>query len=142
MNFLSIFKMGPSEEIQQAIDACDTFFNNLPGVQGDEIIAVDYGQIEFVLWGSEKARDDEYRRRHDSACPGYSVCWVVASGSFESSRTEMWAPFKRLKNGGEVIHPWVLQHETHHAIDHALRLKGDPDAMSDPDHLVNKKFYR
>jgi len=142
MKFLDFFRENDVDRVKRAFEACDYFFNCLRGTYPDEIHTVDYGQIEFVLWGTIESRNAEYLRRHGVKFPGYSVCWSVASGTFESLKTEVWCRVKKLKNGKIVASPWMLQHETEHALDIALRLMGKPDGMSNPDKWVNEEFYR
>lgn len=129
------------ERLNKLIKAADEFFNQIKGVQGDEIISYNFGKLEFILWGSENARDQEYYRRHKAKMPGYSICWVGAGKDDRSMKVEVYAPFKRLKNGNVIIHPWVLQHEAHHAIDEALRLSGHPGKVTSPDDMVKPKFW-
>jgi hypothetical protein len=125
------------ERLKEAIKTVDDFFNHINGIQGDEIIAVEFENLEFVLWGSEKVRDAEYRRRHGrwTKIPGYSWAWLGGN------KVEVWAPFKRLSNGNVIIHPWPLQHETHHALDETLRLRGRSEDMSNPDEMVKSDFW-
>ncbi len=132
------------ERLNKAIKAVDDFFNQIKGVQGDEIKSYSFGKIELILWGSKKARDAEYRKRHGQHLdiPGYAFAWVGAGEDDKTMQVEAYVPFKRLPNGEEIIHPWALQHEVQHAIDEALRLAGRPDDMSDPDQMVTKEFWR
>lgn len=130
----------PYDKFKAAMKACDESFAAIEGVQGDEIISIQEGNIEFVLFGTEQARDIEYAKRHGTHCPGYAFIWASATRD-ALVKAEVWIPFKRLPSGEIILHPWACQHEVHHLIDLLLRLDDRADDMGDPDNLVKEYVW-
>ena len=123
-----------------AMTACDKFFDSIDGIQGDEIQVAAIGPLEFILYGSKRALDEEFRRRHYKPCPGYGQFWASASKD-RIIKAEIWIPFKRLENGTEILHVWALAHEVWHLIDWLLKHQSKDDAMSNPDDIVNMESW-
>gem|GEM_PF-4572199 len=115
-----------SDRLREAQSANDYYFDCIKGVDCDEIISASIGKVEWVLFTSNKARCDEYRRRHKVEPPPFKGLFWASGTPVTIEKIELWVPAKRLKNGRLVIHPGVLMHEETHAIDHILRPLHNP----------------
>ncbi len=130
----------PRDKFFIAMKACDKYFKSIDGVQGDQIIAIRQDKVEYILFGSDQARDIEWAKRHATHCPGYAVMWASATRD-RLVRAEKWIPFKRLGSGEVVWHPWAAQHEDNHYVDLLLRLDDRDDDMSNPDNLTKEYIW-